>query len=80
LHSRYWGPMAKVFATEIYNRDAMDLMDLAAPDSLGAGQHGLGAVEIGYRQSIGTTIYGGTSEVQRSLIAEHALGLPKSRS
>jgi len=80
LHSRYWGPMAKVFATEIYNRDAMDLMDLAAPDSLGAGQHGLGAVEIGYRQSIGTTIYGGTSEVQRSLIAEQALGLPKSRS
>jgi alkylation response protein AidB-like acyl-CoA dehydrogenase len=80
LHSRYWGPMAKVFATEIYNRDAMDLMDLAAPDSLGAGQHGLGAVEIGYRQSIGTTIYGGASEVLRSLIAEQALGLPKSRS
>lgn len=79
-HSRYWGPMAKVFATEFYNRDAIDLMDLAAPQSLFAGHEGLGQVEIGYRQSIGTTIYGGTSEIQRSLVAEQALGLPKSRS
>ncbi|API61114.1 hypothetical protein BSL82_11880 [Tardibacter chloracetimidivorans] len=80
IDNRYWGPMAKVFATEIFNRDSLDLMDLAAPESLAAGHSGLGGVEIGYRQSIGTTIYGGTSEVQRSLIAEQALALPKSRS
>lgn len=78
--NRYWGPMAKVFATEIYHRDATDLMDLAAPDSLFCSKTGLGRVELGYRQSIGTTIYGGTSEVQRSLVAEQALGMPKSRS
>lgn len=78
--NRYWGPMAKVFATEIYHRDANDLMDLAAPDSLFCSRDGLGRVELGYRQSIGTTIYGGTSEVQRSLVAEQALGMPKSRS
>lgn len=80
VHSRYWGPMAKMFATEIYQRDALDLMDLAAPDTLFAGHSGLGNVELGYRQSIGTTIYGGTSEVQRSLVAEQALGMPKSRN
>jgi alkylation response protein AidB-like acyl-CoA dehydrogenase len=79
VHSRYWGPMAKYFACEMYQRDALDLMDLTAPDSLFAGHHGLGQVELGYRQSIGTTIYGGTSEVQRSLVAEQALGMPKSR-
>lgn len=78
--NRYWGPMAKVFATEMYHRDATDLMDLAAPDSLFCDNLGLGRLELGYRQSIGTTIYGGTSEIQRSLVAEQALGMPKSRS
>lgn len=79
---RYWGPMAKLFATESYQRDASDLMDLAAPDTLFSERHGHGVaqIEIGYRQSIGTTIYGGTSEVQRSLVAEQALGMPKSRT
>lgn len=79
---RYWGPMAKLFSTEYYHRDAEDLMDLAAPDTLFSERHGHGVaqIEIGYRQSVGTTIYGGTSEVQRSLIAEQALGMPKSRS
>jgi alkylation response protein AidB-like acyl-CoA dehydrogenase len=72
--------MSKVFSTEYYQRDSIDLMDLAAPESLLPGNEGLGHVEIGYRQSIGTTIYGGTSEVQRSLIAEQGLKMPKSRS
>jgi alkylation response protein AidB-like acyl-CoA dehydrogenase len=80
IPNRYWGPMAKLFATEMYHRDATDLMDLAAPESLLHGKHGLGRLELGYRQSIGTTIYGGTSEIQRSLVAEQALGMPKSRS
>ncbi|MET7400272.1 acyl-CoA dehydrogenase family protein [Dactylosporangium sp. NPDC005572] len=30
--------------------------------------------------SLGATIYGGTSEIQRTIIAERALGLPKGRS
>lgn len=75
-----FGPMSKLFSTEFYQRDACDLMDLAAPDSLFPGREGLGHVEIGYRQSIGMTIYGGTSEIHRSLIAEQALGMPRSRS
>ncbi|BFM08244.1 acyl-CoA dehydrogenase [Halioxenophilus aromaticivorans] len=79
IHSRYWGPMAKYFACEMYQTDALDLMDLTAPDSIFASNQGLGHVELGYRQSIGTTIYGGTSEVQRSLVAEQALAMPKSR-
>lgn len=80
ISHRYWGPMAKMFACEMYHRDANDLMDLAAPDSLITDHPQLSRVELGYRQSIGTTIYGGTSEVQRSLIAEQALGMPKSRT
>ncbi len=79
IHNRYWGPMAKLFATEYYQRDADDLMDLCAPYSVMTQRDGLGHLEVGYRQSIGTTIYGGTSEVQRSLVAEQALGLARSR-
>lgn len=75
-----FGPMSKVFSTEKYQQDAADLMDLFAPLTLEQNNQALGHVEIGYRQSIGMTIYGGTSEIQRSLIAEQALGMPRSRS
>jgi alkylation response protein AidB-like acyl-CoA dehydrogenase len=75
-----FGPMSKLFSTEHYQQCAADLMDLAAPASLFAGNAGLGHVEIGYRQSIGMTIYGGTSEVHRSLVAEQGLGMPRSRT
>jgi len=76
----HFGPVSKLFATESYLQDSRDMMDLAAPWSLFEDRHGAGHIELGYRQSIGTTIYGGTSEIMRSLIAEHGLGLPKSRS
>ena len=75
-----WGPMSKVFSTEMYWRDANELMDLAAPHTLFPDDPATGLIELGYRQSIGMTIYGGTSEIQRSLIAEQGLGLPRSRS
>ncbi|MCY1258364.1 Crotonobetainyl-CoA dehydrogenase [compost metagenome] len=75
-----YGPMSKLFSTEQYLRDAIDLMELCAPFSLLRDEHGVGLVELGYRQSIGMTIYGGTSEIHRSLIAEQGLGMPRSRS
>ncbi|WAG81100.1 acyl-CoA dehydrogenase [Metapseudomonas furukawaii] len=75
-----YGPMSKLFSTEQYQRDAVDLMELCAPFSLLRDEHGVGLVELGYRQSIGMTIYGGTSEIHRSLIAEQALGMPRSRT
>jgi len=75
-----YGPMSKLFSTEQYQRDAIDLMELCAPYSLLRDDHGVGLVELGYRQSIGMTIYGGTSEIHRSLIAEQGLGMPRSRT
>lgn len=74
-----WGPMAKLFATEAYLRDATDLSDLTAShDPIPAAVSHV--VQLGFLQSVGTTIYGGTSEIHRSLIAEQALGMPRSRS
>ncbi|CAN7477390.1 acyl-CoA dehydrogenase [Phenylobacterium sp. LjRoot219] len=75
-----YGPAAKVFSTEAFIVDSADLLDLAAPDSLVRGQDGLGRVEMGYRHSTATSIYGGTSEVLRSMVAERRLGLPRSRA
>lgn len=75
-----FGPAAKVFSTEAFITDSADLLDLAAPDSLLRGQDGLGKVEMGYRHSTATSIYGGTSEVLRSMVAERRLGLPRSRA
>ena len=74
------GPAAKVFSTEAFITDSADLLDLAAPESLLRGKSGLGLVEKGYRHSTATTIYGGTSEVLRSMVAERRLGLPRSRA
>lgn len=75
--TRTIGPMAKMFTTEIYMEDAGDLLALAAPASLRHETPALSAIEHAYRQSIGQTIYGGTSEVHRGIIAQHGLGLPR---
>lgn len=76
--SRAIGPMSKMFATDIYMEDAADLTALAAPASLRHETPALAAIEEMHRQSIGQTIYGGTSEVHRTIIAQHHLGLPRA--
>lgn len=79
--TRVFGPMSKLFATETYMRDAAALFDVAAPLSVLSDCDGpLASIELRHRQSIGPTIYGGTSEIHRSLIAEEGLGLPRMRS
>ncbi len=74
-----YGPKSKLFASESYTTNSWELMKLAAPFSLFEGRDGLGGVEQGHRRAYGTTIYGGTSEIHRSRIAESALGLPRTR-
>lgn len=73
------GPMTKVFSSEKFLQDAADLLDLTAPYSLSKDSGPAGFLNLSYRHAHGTTIYGGTSEIHRSMIAERALGLPRSR-
>jgi alkylation response protein AidB-like acyl-CoA dehydrogenase len=84
LPDRGEGAMAKLFSSERLATDARDLLDLAAPDSLlsrGApGAAGDGRIEFSYRHAAGTRIYGGSSEIMRSVIAQQSLGMPRSRS
>jgi alkylation response protein AidB-like acyl-CoA dehydrogenase len=75
-----FGPASKLFSTEAFITDSADLLDLTAPDSLLRGDEDLALIERGYRHSTATTIYGGSSEIMRSMVAERRLGMPRSRS
>jgi 3-oxocholest-4-en-26-oyl-CoA dehydrogenase alpha subunit len=75
------GPMAKLFSSEALTRASEDLFDLMGPDAVRSflddtAPRG-GRVEYLMRFALGTTIYAGTSEVQRNLIAQRGLGLPR---
>ncbi len=74
-----FGPMTKVFSSEKFTTDSRDLLDLTAPYSLAKRKGPAGALNQSYRHAHGTTVYGGSSEVHRSMVAEKGLGLPRSR-
>jgi alkylation response protein AidB-like acyl-CoA dehydrogenase len=75
-----FGPMAKLFSSEKFLKDSSDLLNLTAPESLSKRKGPAGFLNQCYRHSQGTTIYGGTSEIHRSMIAERALNLPRTRA
>lgn len=74
-----YGPMSKLFYSEMVQQVLADLMDMTAPDCLPNGEGKLAILERLYRQSQVATVYAGSSEIQRSQIAEVFLGLPRSR-
>jgi alkylation response protein AidB-like acyl-CoA dehydrogenase len=74
------GPMAKLFSSEAFLNDSSDLLDLTAPLSVSGHTPAAALVNLSYRYAHATTIWAGTSEVHRSMIAERALGLPRSRN
>jgi len=77
------GPHAALFGPETYVHWSKEVMDMVGPAALAdwtdpdavVG----GTLEYHFRCSVASTIYGGSSEVLRSLIAEQLLGLPRSR-
>jgi alkylation response protein AidB-like acyl-CoA dehydrogenase len=78
-HGPAFGPSSKMFSSEVYRADAATLLDITAPESLAVASPEHEYLNVAYRLSQVSTVYGGTSEVHRSMIAEQQLGLPRTR-
>jgi alkylation response protein AidB-like acyl-CoA dehydrogenase len=74
--------MYKLFMNETGKRVANAALDLLGPDAqLEAGEPGApvgGRFARSYRYTVVDTIGGGTSEIQKNIIARRGLGLPAS--
>ena len=77
------GSMTKLFTTEAMQQVVSSLLDIVGPEGLIADGSPAaiagGVFERAYRHAPLETITGGTSEIQRDIIATAGLGLPRSR-
>jgi alkylation response protein AidB-like acyl-CoA dehydrogenase len=77
------GPHAALFGPEAYVKWSKEVIDMVGPaamiDWTDPESASGGTFEFHFRSAVASTIYGGSSEVLRSLIAEQLLGLPRSR-
>ena len=84
MHQCTPSPYARIVASDLLIRDTEDLIDLAGSAGLlRRGEQGAAAdgyLEWAYRFAQGTSIYGGTTDIQRNLIAESYMGLPRHRA
>jgi alkylation response protein AidB-like acyl-CoA dehydrogenase len=81
IDSLVWSAMSKVFSAELMERFgemALDILGPAATLSTGAaGAAPDGSFEQFLRHSIMYVVGGGTAEIQRNVIAQRGLGLPR---
>ena len=73
------GPMSKLFCSEAYLWCSQWLLAAVGPEALEVGYDGAQIIEWMSRRCIPGTVYAGTSEIQRSIVAESALKLPRTR-
>jgi alkylation response protein AidB-like acyl-CoA dehydrogenase len=71
--------MTKLAATEVFKDLTYAALDLVGPEGLyrDLSNDGTGGIEHWFRHSHVETIYGGSNEIQRNIIAGSRLGLPR---
>ncbi|SEB63210.1 acyl-CoA dehydrogenase family protein [Rhodococcus koreensis] len=74
------GTMAKLYGTETLLKHSSQLLDSLGARGAARARDLDREIEHVYRHSFVTTIYGGTSEVLRGVLAERRLGLPRAGS
>jgi alkylation response protein AidB-like acyl-CoA dehydrogenase len=78
------GPPGRVLSSESLIANTAIILELIGPDVLlQRGEDGAvadGWPEYAHRFAQGTAIYGGTTDVHRSIVAEKYLGMPRSRA
>lgn len=78
------GSAAKLFGAESAQRQHWDLLDILGSEAVLNREAGdapmTAAVEEAFRRGVVGTIYGGSSEIMREIVAERVLGLPRVRS
>ncbi|MEX0783746.1 MAG: acyl-CoA dehydrogenase family protein [Dehalococcoidia bacterium] len=72
--------IAKLFNTELSQRIARTAMKMIGPHAMLLGDDSpmKGRAPQSYMQTVASTIAGGTSEVQRNIVATRGLGLPRA--
>jgi alkylation response protein AidB-like acyl-CoA dehydrogenase len=78
-HVRHYASMLKSFVTEAGKKSGAELINMAAPDSLFSHTPDLNYIEGSWRSALACSIYAGTTQVHRSVVAENGLGMPRSR-
>jgi alkylation response protein AidB-like acyl-CoA dehydrogenase len=71
------GSIVRLFHTELLKKATRLAMDMLRPEAL--GQMHRWNIEHEYLDAFSATIAGGSSEIQRNIIGERALGLPRDR-
>ncbi|HVW43034.1 MAG TPA: acyl-CoA dehydrogenase family protein [Amycolatopsis sp.] len=76
------GSMLKLYSAELHLRRSEVRLDLAGPAAVAWGDDdgAAGAVAMGWLTRQGTSIMGGTNEIQRNIISERVLGLPREHA
>ena len=72
------GSMLKIFLADLEQRLCRLAMEILGPEGLVMGETAEDWPNL-YLRSYASTIGGGTSEIQRNIVGERVLGLPKDR-